>query len=186
MFDYNVDDRIQLKLLEPRYAEEIYHIIVNDRRYLRQWLPWIDGTNGPEDIALFIHSTLEAFKDNNGFHAAIFYQGRIVGCIGLHGIDWQHRKTSIGYWLASGFQGRGIMTKSCHALVRHVILELGINRIEIRAAVQNQRSRAIPERLGFTNEGTIREAEWLYDHYVDHIVYGLLKREWGAKKDLCI
>lgn len=36
------------------------------------------------------------------------------------------------------------------------------------------------ERLGFINEGTIRDAEWLYDHSVDHVVYGLLSRNWRS------
>ena len=70
------------------------------------------------------------------------------------------------------------MTRSCKALVNFVFDEIGLNRVEIRAAVHNWKSRAIPERLGFTQEGIIRDAEWLYDHYVDHVVYGMLKREW--------
>lgn len=110
-------------------------------------------------------------------HAAIFYKGKI-GCIGLHGIDWSNRKASIDYWLASEFQGNGIMTKSCKAIVNYGLHDLGLNRVEIRAAEFNTRSRAIPERLGFTQEGIIRQAEWLYDYYVDHVVYGMLSEEW--------
>ena len=46
--------------------------------------------------------------------------------------------------------------------------------------LDNHKSRAIPERFGFKKEGMIRQAEWLYDHYVDHIIYGLLAREWKS------
>lgn len=70
------------------------------------------------------------------------------------------------------------MTKACKACIDYAFNELKLHRLEIRCAVENERSRAIPERLGFTNEGTIREAEWLYDHFVDHVVYGMLEREW--------
>ncbi len=70
------------------------------------------------------------------------------------------------------------MIKSCRALVNHTLVELKLNRVEIRAAVENSKSRAIPEKLGFTNEGTLREACWLYDHFVDLVVYGMLARDW--------
>ena len=53
-----------------------------------------------------------------------------------------------------------------------------MNRVEIHCAAENTRSCAIPKRLGFTQEGILRDAQWLYDRYVDMVVYGLLAREW--------
>lgn len=86
-----------------------------------------------------------------------------------------NRKTSIGYWLAEGFQGHGIMTQ---ALVEMAFTEYKLNRVEISAAVENQKSRAIPERLGFEEEGCLHQNEWLYDHFVDHILYAVLESKW--------
>jgi RimJ/RimL family protein N-acetyltransferase len=63
------------------------------------------------------------------------------------------------------------MTRVAKALTDYGFNELKINKVEIRAAVENKNRRGIPERLGFVNEGCIRHAEWLYDHYVDHVVY---------------
>jgi RimJ/RimL family protein N-acetyltransferase len=118
---------------------------------------------------------------NNGFQAGIWWNNQLVGCIGFHSIDWSNRKISIGYWLAQGFQGDGIMTNARKALVDIAFDHYGLNRVEIRAATDNHKSRTIPERLGFDNEGCIREAEWLYDHFVDHIVYGMLAAQWRPK-----
>ena len=70
------------------------------------------------------------------------------------------------------------MTRACRALVTHAFRELGLHRVEIRAAPGNRRSRAIPERLGFRQEGILRDAEWPYDHYVDLVVYAMLADEW--------
>ena len=70
------------------------------------------------------------------------------------------------------------MTTACRAYVDHAFTRLDVHRVEIRCAVENRRSRAIPERLGFRLEGTLRDAEWLYDHFVDSVVYGMLADEW--------
>ena len=53
-----------------------------------------------------------------------------------------------------------------------------LNRVEIRAAPENRRSRAIPERLGFTEEGTLRQAERVGERYLDSAVYAMLAEDW--------
>ncbi|MEF2965345.1 GNAT family protein [Paenibacillus sp. M1] len=181
MFNHKIDDRIALKILELRDAEEVFHLTDGNREHLRQWLPWVDGTVSVEQTKNFIKSSLEQFADNNGFNLGIVYGNKIAGCIGVHSIDWNNRKTSIGYWIGEEYQGKGIMTSSCRGLINYIFNDLHLNRVEIRAAVFNSKSRAVPERLNFTNEGTVRQAEWLYDHYVDHVVYGMLNKDWDCK-----
>lgn len=85
----------------------------------------------------------------------------------------------IGYWLGEKYQGKGIMTKACKALIQYCFEELNLERIEIRVATENIKSQAIPERLGFQKEGCLRNAEVLYDQYIDLYVYGLLKKEFN-------
>ena len=104
-------------------------------------------------------------------------EGALAGVIGLEPIDSAHRTASIGYWLGAGQQGRGTMTRAVQALVEHAVSVLELNRIEIRAAVGNARSRAIPQRLGFREEGTLRQAERVGDAYLDIVVYSLLASE---------
>lgn len=97
-----------------------------------------------------------------------------------HQIDWDNRRTSIGYWLAESAQGKGLMTKATRSLVNVVFSHYQLNRVEIRAAPENRKSRLIPERLGCIMEGQIRDAEWLYDHFVDHVIYSMLASEWDV------
>ena len=112
----------------------------------------------------------------------IWYEGQWVGSIGFHIWDKIDRKASIGYWLSEDFQGKGIITDSVRALIKYGFEQMNLNRIEVRCAVENTKSRAIPERLGFKNEGTCRQSEWLYDHLVDLVVYSLLAEEWVINK----
>lgn len=177
MFLFKVDEDILLKVLEKSDATAFYAVVDRNRNYLREWLPWVDGMNCPEDYEPVISMWRKQLSDEDGFQAGIFYKGEVVGMIGLHGIDRGNRKTSIGYWLDSDYQGKGIMTRSCQAVIDYVFHTLNLNRVEIRCGTGNSKSRAIPERLGFTHEGTIRAGEFLYDHYINSEVYGLLKTD---------
>ncbi len=173
-----VDGDIELRLLSEQDAPALYYLVNTNRPFLRAWLPWIDFTQSVEDEAAFIRNVQIQHRDNNGFGCSIWYRGRVTGTIGYHTIDWSNRKVEIGYWIAPQFQGQGIMTRSCKALVDYAFDTLGLNKVEIRCATGNTRSCAIPQRLGFQQEGIIRQAEWLYDHYVDLVLYGLLVGEW--------
>jgi len=169
-----------LVLLEESYAAEIYELVHHDREYLAEWLPWVDMTHSSADIVVFIRRSLEQFARNDGFHAGILHDGRIRGFIGLKPIDWTNRKVEIGYWLAAGCQGKGLMTDACRAIIDYAFREWRLHRIEIRVAVGNERSAAIPERLGFTLEGTHRQAQRLRERWLDIQIFGLLAEQWNS------
>lgn len=181
MFEFKVDDQINLRLLEPRHADALFALTDANRDYLRQWLPWLDTVVSVADTLKFIEATQKQFAANNGFVTGSWYQGELAGVVGHNSIDWPNRISALGYWLGIEFQGKGVVTRSCRALITHAFAELRLNRVDIRCAVGNGRSRAIPERLGFQQEGIIRQAEWLYDRFVDHVVYGMLASEWQSK-----
>lgn len=167
-----------LRLLEESDADELFALVEANRPYLQRWLPWVEATRGPEPILDFIRAGRKQFVDNNGFQAAIVDGARMIGAIGFHAVDWRNRSTSIGYWLAEDRQGRGTMTEAVRALVGHAFDVWKLNRVEIRAAVGNMRSRAIPERLGFKEEGVLRDGERIGDRYEDSVVYSMLAKDW--------
>ena len=178
MLTIRIDDDTELRTYEVEHAEEVFAVVDQNRTYLREWLPWLDNNTCVADSREFIQHCLVQLANNDGFQTGIWHKGKFVGSIGCHFIDRHDRKTEIGYWLAASSQSKGLMTKACRALVTYAFSEFRLNRIEIFCATGNTRSRAIPERLGFTQEGILREAGWLYDHFVDHAVYGMLAREW--------
>jgi ribosomal-protein-serine acetyltransferase len=165
-----------LGLLEESDAQEMQAVVEANRDHLARWMPWAGGQTLADTLA-FIRRTREQLANNAGFQAAVLEDGHIVGVTGFHAVSWEHRRTSIGYWLAEPAQGRGIMTEAVRALVDHALGTWQLYRVEIRAGVDNVRSRAIPERLGFTQEGVARGAERIGDLYVDQAVYAMLAGE---------
>jgi ribosomal-protein-serine acetyltransferase len=77
-------------------------------------------------------------------------------------------------------QGKGLVTKVCRAMVTYAFDHDHLNKGEMLCATGNTRSRAIPERLGFTQEGIIRQAERFLDHSNDLVVYGMPASEWSG------
>jgi ribosomal-protein-serine acetyltransferase len=177
VFTCPLDDERELRLLEERDADELYEAIERNRDYLAAWMPWPRGQTRAGTLE-FIEASRRQFADNDGFSAAIVDRGRIVGTIGFHAVSWADRSTSIGYWLDEREQGRGTMTRAVAALVDHAFDRWALNRVEIRVAVDNARSRAIPERLGFQLEGTLRQAQRVGDSFLDNVVYALLAENW--------
>jgi len=178
----SVDEESELRILTERDASDLYTLVDQNRAYLRQWLPWIDATRSLDDELDFIRITQARAARNNGFSCGIWHKGKIVGTIGYHPIDWTNRKVEIGYMLAPQFQGQGLMTKACRILVSYAFKVLKLNKVEIRCATNNERSRAIPERLGFTMRRTVHNGEWLNDHFVDMYVYSIYASQWERER----
>lgn len=178
MFGIPIDAKTRLELLEERQAEELFALVEANRRHLRAWLPWLDQNTQVEHTRAFIRLSRQQLAAGNGWSCGLWHRGRLVGVVGLHFVDEANRRSSIGYWLDEGHQGKGLVTRACAAVLDRLFGELGLNLVEIACAVRNRRSRAIPERLGFKREGVLRQREWLYDHYVDHVIYSMLAAEW--------
>lgn len=125
------------------------------------------------------------FTGNTGFSLGIWYKGELAGSVGYHYFAWNTRRTEIGFWLGQDFGGKGIMTRSVRKLIEYGFNDLNLNRIEIRCAPGNSKSRRIPERLGFIKEGILRQVSTIHDGIlVDMVVYGLLKDEWHGIRAL--
>ncbi|WDV45802.1 GNAT family protein [Clostridiaceae bacterium M8S5] len=181
MFLYEINSELSLKLIELKDAQTVFELIDNSREYLREWLPWLDFSTKVDDTIEYINMSLKGFAENKSMNTVIIFKEEIVGVAGYNIINHANKTVQIGYWLDKKYQGNGIMTKVAKALTDYAVNYLKLNKVEIRVATKNKKSRKIPERLGFVNEGCIRQAEWLYDHYVDLFVYGMLAEDWKGK-----
>ncbi len=178
LFPLQIDQDVRLNLLEPRHAMELFKLVDFNRPNLREWLPFVDDYQSIADAAQFIARNSEESSGEKGLVMGIWVREMLAGIVTYDRIDWSNRAALIGFWLGRSFQGRGIMTRTCSALIDLAFNELGLNRVEVSCAVENRRCRLVPERLGFRQEGVSRQREWLYDHFVDTVSYGMLASDW--------
>lgn len=170
-----VDKEILLKVVEPEDAEPIFNTIDNEREYLKEWLPFVEETHDISYTKTFIEHTIAA--DSSDLTFTISYKNQFVGIIGLKDTDMGNRKTEIGYWLSEKFQHKGIITRSCMALIEYAFNDINLHRIQLKAATKNFKSQAVAQRLGFMLEGIERDGE-LHSHgFVDLKVFSLLKED---------
>jgi ribosomal-protein-serine acetyltransferase len=176
----SIADGAHLRPWEADDAVELTGVIAANRAHLATWLPWAE-THGFADSVEFLERKRLQVEANDGFEAAIILDGRIAGGIGFHRVDWINRSTSIGYWLAADAEGRGLMTAAVTALLDHAFFEWELHRVIIEVVVGNERSQAIPERLGFRQEAILREAKLVGGRHEDTRLYAMLAPGWAVR-----
>lgn len=178
MFSFTLSETTSIRPLEVRHSDEFYQLVRKNLERLAVWCPWLDRVSTLEATREFLREKIQRFASGNGFTAGFFCNGRLSGVIALEYIDRANSATEIGYWLDRDAEGKGIVLEASKLLIDHVFDDLGLNRVQIRCGTENMRSRAIPEKLGFRQEGIVRQCEQLPDRFVDLVVYGLLAGEW--------
>jgi ribosomal-protein-serine acetyltransferase len=178
MLRFELTDDRWMRLLDGADAEELFSLIDANREYLARWMPFVGQTRSAADSLAFIRAARRQLAENRGLQTGIFAGARLIGVAGFHRIDWTTRSTSIGYWLAEDQQGAGTMTLATRALIDYAFGTWRLHRVEIRAGVENHRSRAIPERLGFREQGILRGAERIGPRVIDHVIYAMNDADW--------
>ncbi len=178
LFPLQIDQDVRLNLLEPRDALDLFKLVDSNRTHLREWLPFIDDYQSVTAATQFITRNRGENSGEKGLVIGIWVREMLAGIVTYDRIDWSNRAALIGFWLGKLFKGKGIMTRTCSALVDLAFNELGLNRVEISCALENRRCRLVAERLGFGQEGISGQREWLYDHFVDTVSYSMLASDW--------
>lgn len=180
MLEIDVGDGICLSEPQEADAAALFALIDANRAALGRWMPWLDQMRGLEDSLRYVRFSLDGNREGRFLNLLLRVDGVAAGVLCFFAIEPSLRRCEIGYWLGQAWQGRGIMTRACAALIRYGFSHLDLYRIQIACATENLPSRAIPERLGFALEGVLRGREWIGERVLDHAVYGLLLPQWRA------
>lgn len=173
----NIDENIILKSWQIDFAPDLFSLTDKNRKHLSPWLGWVPNLKDIRGSESFILDSIKKMENKFSLELGIWYKNKLIGCLGLHNISHINKKAGIGYWLDEDYQGKGIMTRSVKSLIDYSFKFLKLNRLEIFAAVMNDNSYSIAERLSFKKEGIARQYEVVSDKYLDYYQYSLLKSD---------
>jgi ribosomal-protein-serine acetyltransferase len=172
-----VDNNTILKQLQIEDAEIIFSAIDHNRKHLSYWLPFVDQTKSVKDTFTFVKSIVDGIERRQEIFT-VWHCNEFAGLIGLKDIDYLNQKLEIGYWLIEKMTGKGIVTTSVEKLLPYSFSKLDMNRVQIKCGIGNEKSSAIPKRLGFVFEGIERQGEKHLNRFIDLEIFSLLKKEW--------
>jgi ribosomal-protein-alanine N-acetyltransferase len=103
---------------------------------------------------------------------------QLIGTCGYHKWDKRYFRAEIGYDLSPGFWGQGYMTEALRVVISNGFERMRLNRIEALVYIKNDRSIQLLQRLGFKQEGILRDYFYVDGKFYDHYIFALLRREW--------
>jgi ribosomal-protein-serine acetyltransferase len=137
-----------IELIQLEHLNQLYELFELNRDYLRLYINGIDSLQTREDV----FQRWGALRDNSLPLGIWLNETQMVGRCRLTRNN-QSNCADIGYWLSESYQGQGLMTAAAVACIQFAFQQWNVERIEIHCGENNLKSRAIPERLGFVNEG---------------------------------
>jgi len=152
-------ERLTIRCPLPGDGPELNAAVIESWDSLREWMPWAAQKQPTiEESEANIRIAHTRFLAREDLRLSLFLKGTgiMVGGSGLHRMNWEVPSFEIGYWVRTRFAGQGYITEAVAGITDFAIQELVARRIEIRCDALNERSAAIPRRLGYTLEATFR------------------------------
>jgi RimJ/RimL family protein N-acetyltransferase len=177
-------ERILLRIYRPEDAPDVFAAINESRERVKVWLPWAaEGHLTLADTEEFVQRVGRDWEERKQFALGIWdaASGRYLGGAGVHIRDLDVPYFELGYWIREGEEGKGYVREAVRLQTRFAFEQMGANRVEIRCDARNDRSRNIPESLGFPLEGRLRnEARDTDGELRDTLVFALTPEDYAA------
>lgn len=160
-------------------ASALYEAVRESLSEVSRWLPWCHNNYSIEESKEFIRSRETAAHDGEWYSFAVFEResARFLGGVGLNFFNPVHQMANLGYWVRTSAAGRGVATNATCAVARFGFEELGLQRIEILAAVGNLASQRVAEKAGAVREGILRKRLLIHGVPQDAVLFSLLAQD---------
>lgn len=169
--------RLLLRHILPGDAESLFAIF-SDEESMKFY--GHEPHESLDDTKEVIRQIEERYARKEALRWGITFQGedRLIGSCSIFHFDAGFDCAETGYELNRAFWGKGIMTEAMSAVLTFGFSELGLHRIEAIIDIENERSKGLLIKLGFTYEGNLRQRFPFRDQFLDEHYFGLLKDEW--------
>ena len=183
-------DRLLLRILRAGDGEAIYQAVMDSLPRLSPWLRWVNDNPTLERNELYVREAYVDYLNREALEYGIFLKDdqTVIGRIGVHkAISWDPIIREFGYWIRTGYEGKGYMSEAVQALLRMLFEEMNTHKVIIRAEKTNELSKNVAVRNGFTYEGTARHMapNPLTGEMADWCGYSLLRSEWEEDHEGC-
>ncbi len=162
----------------PETANVIFAVIDKCRDVFLPWLGWVKETETPADTLAFLQGVDADWNAQKQFVYSLFIGETFIGLVSVLNVAWAHNRAEIAYWLDTDYTGRGLMSQAV-TMLEHALWRAGFNRLVIHTDVLNIQSAKIPQRLGYTHEGVLRQELFSTAHnrYRDINVFSKLRMD---------
>ena len=161
LFEELRGERVLVRPYRESDAQALFEAVAESRDHLRPWLPFADTHQSAEESRDWIIHQVANWLLREDLIVGIWEAATnlYLGGSGLHPRSWEIRYFEIGYWIRASASGRGYITEAVKLLTGYAFTALAAKRVEIRCDERNVRSAAVPQRLGFVQEGRLRNRE---------------------------
>ncbi|WP_203333956.1 GNAT family N-acetyltransferase [Planococcus beigongshangi] len=158
-------ERLKLRMPKAGDGKAVNAAIKASMDELKPWLGFAQEEPTPQDTEINAMESHILFLKRENLRYLIFDKetGEFIGTTGFHDIEWEIPKMEIGYWISTVHSGKGYMMEAVSALTDLALTGFGCRRVEIRCDAENVKSRAVPEKLGYTLEGVLKNDEMSVD-----------------------
>ncbi|MDK1026492.1 MAG: GNAT family protein [Actinomycetota bacterium] len=177
--------RLMIRPFRRRDVSDLHEAVAASLDDLQPWLPWAERYD--RGVAQrFIRESVAAWSEGRAFDftiRAIDDPGRHIGNVSVWPTSQQNHIGEIGYWIRSDETGRGFAGEATTLAMQVGFEELSLHKVQLRIAVGNVASDRIAERLGFAQEGILRDEVKVGGEWLDHTIWSLLEHEWWRHRD---
>ncbi|HEY7048151.1 MAG TPA: GNAT family protein [Jatrophihabitantaceae bacterium] len=180
MLTLSLDDGAEMRALEPWHADEFAAHVDEIRDHIKPWVPFAHRVIDADSARQMLQYFADQQANGAGRMFGIWLEGRLSGGTLFPRFDAGLSVCEIGAWLAPWAEGRGLITAAARHMIDWAITVRGMARVEWNHSPDNERSRAVAQRLGMTNEGVRRSDFVVGEQRQDSEGWAMLATDWPA------